>query len=74
MIVKFYGTRGSVPVCDANFQKFGGNTTCISIYIKETDNIFIIVNGSVAFMYFVTIWNMAVIVHYCSFSLTYYPG
>ncbi|MGD9328224.1 MAG: MBL fold metallo-hydrolase [Cyclobacteriaceae bacterium] len=46
MIVKFYGTRGSVPVCDANFQKFGGNTTCISIYIKETDNIFIIDAGT----------------------------
>ena len=29
--VKFYGTRGSIPVCSAGFQKYGGNTTCISI-------------------------------------------
>ena len=27
--VKFYGTRGSTPVCERGFQKFGGNTTCI---------------------------------------------
>jgi phosphoribosyl 1,2-cyclic phosphodiesterase len=31
MEVVFYGTRGSIPVCDANFQEFGGNTTCIAI-------------------------------------------
>lgn len=33
--VKLYGTRGSIPVCDANFQKYGGNTTSILI---QTDN------------------------------------
>lgn len=33
--VKLYGTRGSVPVCDANFQKYGGNTTSVLI---QTDN------------------------------------
>lgn len=27
--IKFYGTRGSTPVCESGFQKFGGNTTCI---------------------------------------------
>ncbi|MFY0686474.1 MAG: MBL fold metallo-hydrolase [Cyclobacteriaceae bacterium] len=27
--IKFYGTRGSVPVCEPQFQEFGGNTTCI---------------------------------------------
>ena len=32
--IKFYGTRGSIPVCERNFQEFGGNTTCIAI---ETD-------------------------------------
>jgi len=31
MDVVFYGTRGSIPVCDPNFQEFGGNTTCIAI-------------------------------------------
>jgi phosphoribosyl 1,2-cyclic phosphodiesterase len=27
--IKFYGVRGSIPVCSEGFQKFGGNTTCI---------------------------------------------
>ena len=30
--MKFYGTRGSIPVCEPNFQEFGGNTTCIGLY------------------------------------------
>jgi len=29
MKVKFYGTRGSLPVCEREFQEFGGNTTCL---------------------------------------------
>ena len=31
MIVKFYGTRGSIPVSDPGFTEFGGNTTCVII-------------------------------------------
>ena len=31
MKVKFYGTRGSIPVCDRDFLEFGGNTTSIKI-------------------------------------------
>ena len=31
MKIKFYGTRGSVPVSDAGFTEFGGNTTCLFI-------------------------------------------
>jgi len=27
--IKFFGVRGSIPVCGEEFQKFGGNTTCI---------------------------------------------
>jgi len=27
--IKFFGVRGSVPVCGPGFQEFGGNTTCI---------------------------------------------
>ncbi len=27
--LKFFGVRGSIPVCGEEFQKFGGNTTCI---------------------------------------------
>lgn len=29
MKIKFYGTRGSMPICDREFQEFGGNTSCI---------------------------------------------
>ncbi|MBU0559316.1 MAG: MBL fold metallo-hydrolase [Bacteroidetes bacterium] len=35
MKVKFYGTRGSIPVCDPKFQEFGGNTTCVLIQTKN---------------------------------------
>lgn len=31
MKVKFYGTRGSIPVCDRDFLEFGGNTTSIKL-------------------------------------------
>lgn len=31
MTITFYGTRGSIPVCDPTFQEFGGNTTCVTI-------------------------------------------
>ncbi len=31
MIIKFYGTRGSIPVCEKGFQEFGGNTTCVAV-------------------------------------------
>jgi phosphoribosyl 1,2-cyclic phosphodiesterase len=30
--IKFYGTRGSIPVCEPQFQEFGGNTTCFGIF------------------------------------------
>ena len=46
MIVKFYGTRGSVPVCRDDFQEFGGNTTCIQIRDKTTKNISILDAGT----------------------------
>lgn len=31
MKIKFYGTRGSIPICDQKFLEFGGNTTSIKI-------------------------------------------
>ena len=37
MLVTFHGTRGSIPVCDAGFQEFGGNTTCVSISSDRDD-------------------------------------
>ncbi len=39
MNIKFYGTRGSIPICNPEYQEFGGNTTCIQLKIKETNNI-----------------------------------
>ena len=31
MKIKFYGTRGSIPVSDPGFMEIGGNTTCLFI-------------------------------------------
>jgi phosphoribosyl 1,2-cyclic phosphodiesterase len=44
MKLKFYGTRGSSPICDAGFQQFGGNTTCLQI--TDTNQIAIIDAGT----------------------------
>jgi phosphoribosyl 1,2-cyclic phosphodiesterase len=46
MIAKFFGVRGSIPVCSPEFQDFGGNTTCVQIKIKETNNIAIFDAGT----------------------------
>lgn len=46
MLVKFYGTRGSVPVCNSEFQEFGGNTTCLQVRDEESKNIAIIDAGT----------------------------
>ncbi len=40
MKVKFYGTRGSIPVCAPEFQEFGGNTTCVLVEGPERTGIF----------------------------------
>ena len=45
MKIKFYGTRGSIPVCDRDFLEFGGNTTSIKI-ILDNGRIAIIDAGS----------------------------
>lgn len=31
MKVKFYGTRGSIPVTEPEYQAFGGNTACVAV-------------------------------------------
>jgi len=46
MKLKFYGTRGSTPVCDAGFQRFGGNTTCFQITFPDVNEIAIIDAGT----------------------------
>ena len=35
MKVKFYGTRGSIPVSEPGFGEFGGNTTCFLVLWPE---------------------------------------
>ncbi|MEM6261091.1 MAG: MBL fold metallo-hydrolase [Bacteroidota bacterium] len=35
MKVKFYGTRGSIPVCEREFQEFGGNTSCVQVTFSD---------------------------------------
>lgn len=46
MKLKFYGTRGSIPVCDSGFQEFGGDTTCLQITFTDTNRIAIIDAGT----------------------------
>lgn len=35
--VKLYGGRGSTPVCEPGFQKYGGNTTCFYVDLLIND-------------------------------------
>jgi len=44
--VKFYGVRGSIPVCGINFQRYGGNTTCIRILREEANRVAILDAGT----------------------------
>ncbi|MGH7453608.1 MAG: MBL fold metallo-hydrolase, partial [bacterium] len=46
MKIKFYGTRGSIPVCNPEFQEFGGNTTCFQISFPDTGRVTIIDAGT----------------------------
>lgn len=46
MKVKFYGVRGSVPVCGREFEKYGGNTTCIRILREQANRIAIMDAGT----------------------------
>jgi phosphoribosyl 1,2-cyclic phosphodiesterase len=46
MKLKFYGTRGSIPVCNAGFQEFGGDTTCLQITFTDTNRIAILDAGT----------------------------
>ena len=44
MKVKFYGVRGSVPVCDNGFQRYGGNTTCFRVH-REAANRYAVIDA-----------------------------
>lgn len=42
--IKFYGVRGSTPVCESSFHQFGGNTTCIymDLLTNNRENLIVI--------------------------------
>lgn len=44
--IVFYGTRGSIPVSDPDYQEFGGNTTCLLIDHPQAVNIGVIDAGT----------------------------
>ena len=44
--LKFYGTRGSIPISEPGFYEFGGNTTCISVTNNQNNRIAIIDAGT----------------------------
>jgi phosphoribosyl 1,2-cyclic phosphodiesterase len=44
MIVKFWGTRGSIPTPELSTVKYGGNTSCVEIRLG--DNILILDSGT----------------------------
>ena len=46
MNVKFWGVRGSIPCPGPQTVKYGGNTACIELRIKETNRLIIIDAGS----------------------------
>jgi len=46
MKVKFYGVRGSLPVCGREFERYGGNTTCIRVLRENVNRIAIIDAGT----------------------------
>jgi len=46
MIVRCYGARGSVPVAGKQFDKYGGNTTCMQVVGSRDSNIVVIDAGS----------------------------
>jgi len=46
MRIKFYGVRGSLPVCGREFERYGGNTTCIKIYREAANRIAILDAGT----------------------------
>jgi phosphoribosyl 1,2-cyclic phosphodiesterase len=46
MKIKFYGVRGSLPVCGREFERYGGNTTCIKIHREAANRIAIVDAGT----------------------------
>lgn len=44
-IVKFWGTRGSLPVSGAAHVKYGGNTSCVEIGLSRESGQFVIIDA-----------------------------
>lgn len=44
--IVFYGTRGSIPICEPDSREFGGNTTCFLLDSPGAANVGIIDAGS----------------------------
>ena len=44
--LKFYGTRGSIPVAHKDYLEFGGNTTCMRIRIPELNRVGVLDAGT----------------------------
>jgi phosphoribosyl 1,2-cyclic phosphodiesterase len=41
MLIKLYGTRGSIPVSSRSIRKYGGNTTCLYVESENGDSIIV---------------------------------
>jgi len=46
VIVRFWGTRGSVPTPGPATQRFGGNTSCVEVRAAELDSIVVLDAGT----------------------------
>jgi phosphoribosyl 1,2-cyclic phosphodiesterase len=46
MKIKFWGVRGSIPCPGPHTVKYGGNTVCLELRLKETDRLIILDAGS----------------------------
>ncbi len=46
MQVKFFGTRGSIPVSGEEYFKYGGNTSCIELIIEGSKNVYLLDAGT----------------------------
>lgn len=45
LFMKFWGTRGSIPVSGITYQRYGGNTSCVSV-TSDSGHLFIFDAGS----------------------------
>ncbi|MDH3347950.1 MAG: MBL fold metallo-hydrolase [Desulfobulbaceae bacterium] len=46
ILIRFWGTRGSIPTPGKETTKYGGNTLCVEIRLKENNRLIIIDAGS----------------------------